>query len=162
MNIDGSTYNNVKTSTSSWSADEWYCVAVAWDGTDFQVYVDGALENEVTHSGTHAAQAGLNMAKHAQDNDYFQGAIDEVRIYGRELDYQEIQWLYCNPFRGDANSDGETTIGDVVLWRSQLGLGDRRRRYRLPRQLSIQKRSAANQACPIVGMSTGLQLESLG
>jgi|GEM_PF-6614926 len=80
---------------------KWYFVASVYDGSKISLYVNGNLD------GSTQAQLGetINNEKEFQigksntDNSYFNGVIDEVRIYNRALSADEIQKLYMNiPF----------------------------------------------------------------
>ncbi len=57
------------------------------------------------------------------DTSYFNGIIDEVRIYNRALSESEIESLYCDPLRGDANQDVTIDIGDVIYLINYLFTG---------------------------------------
>ncbi|RKY10123.1 MAG: hypothetical protein DRP66_00455 [Planctomycetota bacterium] len=92
--IDGVKYNNIKTTTSSWSSADWHHLAVTWDGTDFKVYVNAVQEGPaVTHSGSHFANSGLCIGKRREGTWRFDGLLDDVRIYNRALDADEIAAL---------------------------------------------------------------------
>ena len=92
VTIDGTNYNDIKTVTSSWSTD-WYHLVFTWDGVDFRVYVNGVLENVVTHAGTHESSRGIYIAAESSFIFHFNGIIDEVRIYNRALSEEEIKRL---------------------------------------------------------------------
>lgn len=74
--------------------DEWVHLAATWDGSTGRIYVDGDLAASGTIDGTALTSTGAmkigasNLI--AMDN-FFDGLIDEVRVYNRALSTQEIQ-----------------------------------------------------------------------
>ena len=68
----------------------WHHVAVAYDGTTFRLYVDGAE----TASGTGAlnidSSGEVTFGKGFNDTDHFKGAIDDIRIWSDNRTAQEI------------------------------------------------------------------------
>jgi len=81
--------------------DRWYFVAVTYDGTKVALYVDGKVDSTFPRSGT-VRTNGVDLAigRHGgypypdEDDYWFSGSIDEVRIYNRALSDTEIQALY--------------------------------------------------------------------
>jgi len=74
----------------------WHHVAATCDGTTIRFYIDGALDNATT-AGEPLEQfssAVLDIGYSGYPHDYFDGAIDQVRIYNRALSDAEIQALY--------------------------------------------------------------------
>ncbi len=79
---------------------EWHHIAVTFEkaGTDqgdAKIYVDGALDifgalAEDIDPGTWPVRIGLKT----DDGTYFNGAIDDVRIYGEALSANEIEQIY--------------------------------------------------------------------
>lgn len=76
------------------SKDDWHHIAMTYNGTKIDVYIDGQYDH-----------ASGNIVGNIADNDktvmigggmagwYFKGNIDEVRIYNRALDANEIKSL---------------------------------------------------------------------
>jgi len=91
------------------TSNEWHHVVYVFDSASSQslkLYYNGKLETEASvptqihsHTGDDAIGAMINDTKldtgYAVDDDfYFSGAIDDIRIYNRALSYAEIQTLY--------------------------------------------------------------------
>ena len=76
----------------------WHHISFSYDGNVFNTYVDGILvyHDIDTNNRTIYYQAGgLSIGRDGNhDSDYFEGSIDEVRIYNRALSEPEIQMLY--------------------------------------------------------------------
>jgi type II secretory pathway pseudopilin PulG len=73
----------------------WYHVAATWDGVKVRIYVDGILDNfppDVRH-GTIGTDTRPLCIGGRLGEDYFNGIIDNVRIYNRALSDDEIAQL---------------------------------------------------------------------
>ncbi len=74
----------------------WYHIACTYDGTSVSIYVDGELQNSVSLSGllqvpSQHILAGANPT--SPPSGFFNGAIDDIRIWNRALSASEIQDL---------------------------------------------------------------------
>lgn len=72
---------------------QWVHFAGTWSGTTARVYVDGVLKGSITISGPLVASTGMLRIGGlvSSGNRYFDGSMDEVRIYDRALSQSEIQ-----------------------------------------------------------------------
>lgn len=86
-------------STTSLSTNQWYHIASTWAGGNILVYVNGADDNGSptslagTLSITDAAAVGVNTSS---GTDFFDGDLDDVRIYSTALTAAEILAIYNN------------------------------------------------------------------
>jgi len=74
--------------------NQWYQVAMTYNGSVLQLYVDGVVKNSESASGSLNTNSrnlyiGSNDAKHK----FFDGVIDEVAIYNRRLTAEGIVGL---------------------------------------------------------------------
>jgi len=77
----------------------WYHVVGTYDRQHVKIYINGKLRGSAAR--TEAIQStGTNTVVGFWNNEYFQGFIDEVRIYNRALSAEEIKNLY---FAGKPN-----------------------------------------------------------
>jgi hypothetical protein len=78
--------------TSSLPLSAWTHVAGVWDGTTLRLYVNGTQVRSTPLSGT-ASQADqpLYVGGNAVWGEWFQGLIDDVRVYSRALSAAEVQ-----------------------------------------------------------------------
>jgi len=77
------------------SADKWHHLVGVCDGSTVCVYVDGK-QKSICGCGGALTPADCEMRIGTQVNglSFFQGSIDDVRIYGRALSQKEIITLY--------------------------------------------------------------------
>jgi len=74
---------------------EWHHYVVTYDGAAVRLYIDGQEAGSQPFSGDIAVQPSRNLyiGKNSWDNS-FNGLIDEVKIYDRDLSQSEIQDIY--------------------------------------------------------------------
>jgi hypothetical protein len=89
--------------------DSLYNITVLYDGSDFEIYINGNLDALSTFSGL-ILQTNINFTI-AQilpgNNQYnFKGVLDDIRIYNYALSFQEIRNLY----------DISTSVDDKTIY----------------------------------------------
>lgn len=102
------------TGTTDLRDNIWHHVVGSYNGTVSAVYVDGVLEKELTQTWT--PQPSNNVLSIAARNGFslfFNGSIDDVRIYNRPLSYNEINLTYNNSHK--INGSITTNITDAGL-----------------------------------------------
>jgi hypothetical protein len=74
----------------------WWYVTMVHDGTDDIVYVDGVEVNRKSAAGTlnSTARDFCMGSNNVDGGQYFEGALDEVKIYNKALTAEEISSLY--------------------------------------------------------------------
>jgi hypothetical protein len=77
-------------------ADTWYHLVATLDGKSLKAYKNGVLaESNPDASGVPDAEPQtLLLGRHANDNSFFAGTIDDVRVYNFALPETQIQQLY--------------------------------------------------------------------
>jgi hypothetical protein len=95
---------------------------VDYQNSLIKLYINGIFQDEdylPNYDLSEAQPLGLRLGWSTWGdigfNYHHKGLMDEVRIYDRALSEDEVEWLYCDPFRGDANGDSEVGPGDVVF-----------------------------------------------
>jgi hypothetical protein len=104
-------------STQSFNAGEIYFVVVTWKrniANGLKIYINGVLDAELSGATADfplATSTGLNIGTYRSNNNrWFDGLIDEVRIYNRVLTLEEIQALYNEP---SGRIDDEAPMIDI-------------------------------------------------
>jgi len=116
------------------SINTWYHVALTSNGTSWSIYVNGQRENlsslpvdvdgnngdwfgDTICAETDKTSIGNIMYDGNYTGTYFNGKIDEVRIYDRDLSANEIEALYKSGLtKISASQNNQLTDGLVGLW----------------------------------------------
>jgi hypothetical protein len=78
--------------TARLAANTWTHLAMTYDGTTLKMYVNGTLINSTAQSGTITTSTGaLQIGGDTTYGQYFNGLIDEVRVYNIALTQTQIQ-----------------------------------------------------------------------
>jgi hypothetical protein len=88
--------------------DEWHHITAVYTGTELKLYVDGSLDTSMSATvdsiGDSSANLGIGSGLYSSyGGTYFDGDIDEVRLYERALSAEEIEQLYLRgkPYHGN-------------------------------------------------------------
>ncbi len=76
-------------------ANTWYHLIATYDGENLKAYKDGRLitDNDDPSGKPDSEAATLKFGRHASQENYFGGTIDDVRIYSYALSQEEIDEL---------------------------------------------------------------------
>ncbi|MFA5870722.1 MAG: LamG-like jellyroll fold domain-containing protein [Candidatus Paceibacterota bacterium] len=74
--------------------DEWVHIVGTWDGSQIKIYENGVLKGTTTQSFSLPVTTTSLFIGKDQNSQYFDGKIDEVRIYNRALSVTEILAMY--------------------------------------------------------------------
>jgi hypothetical protein len=70
----------------------WTHLAVTYDGADLKMYVNGTLASTKPVVGSMTASTGpLRFGGNSVWSEWFQGSLDEIRVYNRALNANEVQ-----------------------------------------------------------------------
>ncbi len=78
--------------------NNWYCVIGIFDGNDIKMYVNGVLRYQCNIPGQIGTNSkNLLIGRHGNPTYpyWFKGSLDEIRVYNRALNQQEIDSI-CN------------------------------------------------------------------
>ncbi len=93
---------------------QWQHLCASYDGTTGNVYLDGELKNSKPinwDTGT----SGAYIGKQVPITEYFNGSVDEIRVYNRALKPQEITDIYNNTrYTGVDGQCNTTYINNVI------------------------------------------------
>jgi gliding motility-associated-like protein len=135
----------VNTGSSSVNLNQWHCVVGTFDGTTQKIYLDGILKESLPTPLPLMDSCGvvpMTIAKYTNpDPQFYKGAIDEVRVYNRALNQDEVNALCvicppsdfdfgysidpCNPLAVQFNGMGSISLpdgdfGDGNVWAGNL------------------------------------------
>ena len=103
-------------STTNVTEKEWQHLVMTYDGKAINIYVNGNLDTTKNVTGNiTAAQVSTFIGTEEADY-FFNGLIDEVKIYDRALSAEQIQQQYLNGTQGEetiVTLSEETTQGET-------------------------------------------------
>ena len=119
--------NTAGTSANVWGKEAlpqkaWSHLAVTSDGTNLRIYVNGELVGTEPTVVPRATTSDLRIGGNEQWGEYFNGKIDNVRIYDRALDGEEVA-------DDEEAAVPAPTTGPVASYSFDEGEGQARRRY---------------------------------
>ena len=111
-------------STTMYPINEWTHVAATYDGTDIRLYVNGVLNNTMAADVTIASN-DLPLSIGAESDGFraLQGAMDDIRLYGRALSAAEIQAL-ATTNQAPVAVDGVLAVDEGVAKSGTLDASD--------------------------------------
>ena len=90
----------VNTGSNSVNLNQWHCVVGTFDGVTQKIYLDGVLKTSETTSLAKmdsCTNTPMTIGYYTNlDPQFFKGKIDEVRIYNRAINQQEVELLCSN------------------------------------------------------------------
>lgn len=109
------------TSNGSIPNNTWTHIVGTWDGTSIRYYINGNPDGlPIAKTGPIAQQNNkttLGYRFTTAGEQYFNGSLDDVRIYNRTLSAAEAQALYRAGAisNADVNGDGQVNIKDIQI-----------------------------------------------
>lgn len=102
---------------NSLPTNEWKHVVMTHDGTTDRIYFDGLQVNEKEYAGAlNKTTYPFGMGYNPIDvSNYFDGSLDEVRIYNRALTAQEVLDLYNEQASEEIGDDNEAPDAPLGL-----------------------------------------------
>ena len=93
-----STGNQILTTNSTYTTNGWSHIVVSVDAilNQQKIYLNGVLDNSQTITGTLTSVSSLILGKRPNNTGYFNGKLDDVRIYNRSLTPAEVGQVYTD------------------------------------------------------------------
>ena len=97
-----SSWVNGGTAANLFGASAWHQISATWDGSNFRIYVDGALKaGPIAASGTMSNNAQpLDIGRFLTGVDYFNGQMSNIQVYNTSLSANDINALYLEGIGG--------------------------------------------------------------
>jgi hypothetical protein len=107
-------------STETINAGQWYHVAGTNDGSNLKLYVDGRLKSNVSSAGFTGVSTNAYIGRDISSAVYYNGLIDDVRIYNRAVSESEFldiadpvgRWDLKNSWRASVYRNGSPDWDD--------------------------------------------------
>jgi hypothetical protein len=104
-------------------ANTWTLVTVTSNGSTIRLYKNGAEVSNAPVAGSITASSGTLQIGASQFGEYFNGKLDDVRIYNRALSVSEIQSIYnqatptptSTPTSTPTQTPTPTPVSDLTL-----------------------------------------------
>ncbi len=86
-------------SSGNYNDGNWHFLTGVFDGTEMKLYIDGQLKTSQARTYSTTNDSTLLIGKHHSGvaNDFFDGDIDDIRLYSIPLSATEILQLYNEP-----------------------------------------------------------------
>ena len=92
--------------TAILTVGRWTHLALTYDGANLRFYVDGALTGATPTTGSIASSAtALTIGSDPFYGQYYNGLIDEIRIYSTALTQAQVQYDMETPITGGLSDD---------------------------------------------------------
>jgi len=91
--------------------NQWQHIVCTYDNSEMKVYVNGILKNTLAITGAiHISTAPVIIGNYNGGNSWFNGKIDNVRIYSTALSNQEVTDLYNAEKPSNLNAQPGITV----------------------------------------------------
>jgi fibronectin type 3 domain-containing protein len=103
--------------TATLGLGAWTHLTTTYDGANLRLYVDGNLVGTQAASGSISVSSGVLRigGTNVWPNEFFQGRIDEVRVYNRALTQGQIQTDMATPAAADTRNPSVTAVTPANL-----------------------------------------------
>ncbi len=95
----------------------WHHLAGTYDGSQLKLYIDGVLRGSNIHTGSIATNTlHLDIGRNNEyTNRFYDGTIDDARIYDKALSQAEIAFLAGSDWRLDLYEDQKVNFKDFAV-----------------------------------------------
>jgi hypothetical protein len=102
----------------------WSMLTATFDGTTLRLYTDGTEDYSGAYLPLVSGTDPLRIGADDDDNRYFNGQIDDIRIWNQSLDATDVAYLYnSGNGRGITNSPAVTYFTGIRSYNSRRRLG---------------------------------------
>src|SRR5437867_1353774 len=101
----GGQLQQITSNKTDWSTGKWYHIVGIYDANmsrdNMKIYVNGLVDKVQTKTGRpviNQSEVTIGSASRTAESDYFEGKLDEIRIYNSTLTTAQVLDLYDSPF----------------------------------------------------------------
>lgn len=101
-------------SISQLQTNQWYHVVTTWDGTNESVFINGIYDSSIPAPGNLVqVSAPVTIGANPGFYQFFDGKLDQVRIYDRALSSNEVTQLYAYDLTNSEPATAATAIATM-------------------------------------------------
>ena len=93
----------------------WHHIVGVYNGAQVMIYQDGVLRRSVANTGNIDVNTDTVQIGRYSASNYFNGSIDELRVYNRALSAGEIQYLYRKNAREFGNKISVSGLASTTI-----------------------------------------------
>lgn len=96
----------------------WIFMVCVYDSNSMKIYLNGVLDTTTTFSGAlgYTTQDLTIGSTNTGPNDFYQGKIDDIKIFNRDLTPQEVIRLYLGNFTNNYFSKSSGPLDSLSTW----------------------------------------------
>lgn len=117
--LDGGGYGSDITVANFWKVNVWHHLCLTYDGTTAKLYADGTLLTSAAKTWS-LVLANASIGRQVNGGEYWNGSVDDVRIYNKALSASEVQTLAA----GTVATTPPNTSGLVGEWNLENNAND--------------------------------------
>lgn len=102
-------------STGTVPLNTWTHVGVTYNGTDFVFYIDGASSGGGTSVQTFNSRETRVGKSDDTFNDYFNGSLDNIMIFNRTFEVEEIEQLYSSGLTKHDSTNWNSLFNESII-----------------------------------------------
>jgi hypothetical protein len=108
--VTDSTGSSYYAKSSPTTDGNWHHLVGTWDGSNLRIFRNGNLEDTTTVGAisVYDSQGNVNIGYYSTGDNYFQGNVDDLRVYNRALSTPEVKALY------NLNSPSKVSPADTL------------------------------------------------
>jgi hypothetical protein len=90
----GATNDALISTDNNYNDNNWHHAVFVREGNNILLYIDGILDGTKIRNNATLSNIPLQIGRHSSLNRYFNGAMNDIRIYNRSLSADEVRSLY--------------------------------------------------------------------
>lgn len=117
--FNGAVVATIAAPSGGWQTGRWYHYTFTRSGNTLNGYLDGVEKASVSNSTVPTANSAAVLVGKNETRYFWQGKLDDVRIYPRVLSTAEVQILYQSGWQGAILTERGATV-QVTKWQATV------------------------------------------